>query len=49
MRQGGPADTMLRLIRLPEGYAGAECSLNDTVDPQGPVVDKAEYVVNEQR
>ena len=46
MRQGGPADTMLRLIRLPEGYAGAECSLNDTVDPEGPVVvESAEYIV----
>ncbi len=36
MRQGGPADTMLRRMVLPEGYGGGvtpeECTLDDNVD-----------------
>ena len=50
MRQGGPADTMLRRILLPDGYGGGvipeECPIE--VDADQPVVESAEIKLNPQ-
>ena len=47
MRQGGPADTMLRRVVLPEGYGGGttpeECPIDENVDADQPVVEFARY------
>ncbi len=46
MNQGGPADTMLRRIVLPDGYGddtGGVCSIDENIDVAQPVVTDAFY------
>jgi hypothetical protein len=51
MRQGGPADTMLRRVVLPDGYGGGitppeECPIDENVDAAQPVITEAVYLPN---
>jgi hypothetical protein len=43
MRQGGPADTMLRRFILPAGYVTEACPIDDNVDADQPVVESATF------
>jgi hypothetical protein len=49
MRQGGPADAMLRRIVLSDDYgppAGTDCPIDDNVDADIPIIDSAIFRYN---